>query len=44
MTKKDENRIKQLRELINYYRHLYHTEDKEEISPEALDSLKKELF
>ncbi|KUK97836.1 MAG: DNA ligase [Parcubacteria bacterium 32_520] len=44
MTKKDENRIKQLRELINYYRHLYHTEDKEEISSEALDSLKKELF
>jgi len=43
---KDEakKRIKQLRKVINYHRYLYHVEDKEEISPEALDSLKKELF
>ncbi len=37
-------RIEKLRKEINYYRYLYHVLDKEEISPEALDSLKKELF
>jgi len=37
-------RIEGLRELINRYRYLYHVLDKEEISPAALDSLKKELF
>jgi len=37
-------RVKKLRGLINYHRHLYHVEDKEEISEAALDSLKKELF
>ncbi|MFA5232293.1 MAG: NAD-dependent DNA ligase LigA [Candidatus Paceibacterota bacterium] len=37
-------RIERLRELINRYRYLYHVLDKEEISPAALDSLKKELF
>jgi len=37
-------RIEKLKKLINYYRYLYHVEDKEEISQPALDSLKKELF
>ncbi len=36
-------RIQKLRELINHYRYQYHVMDVEEISPEALDSLKKEL-
>ena len=36
-------RIQKLRELINHYRYQYHVMDIEEISPEALDSLKKEL-
>ncbi|MBM3206166.1 MAG: NAD-dependent DNA ligase LigA [Candidatus Staskawiczbacteria bacterium] len=37
-------RITKLKETINYHRHLYHVQDKQEISDEALDSLKKELF
>ena len=37
-------RIKKLRETINHYRYLYHVKDVSEISDEALDSLKKELF
>lgn len=37
-------RIVKLRESINHHRELYHVYDKEEISPEALDSLKHELF
>ncbi len=36
-------RIQKLRELIDHYRYQYHVLDIEEISPEALDSLKKEL-
>lgn len=36
-------RIDKLRVAINRYRHLYHVEDKEEISAEALDALKHEL-
>lgn len=36
-------RVEKLRETIDYYRYLYHVEDKEEISQEALDSLKDEL-
>ena len=32
-----------LKKAVNHYRFLYHVEDKEEISPEALDSLKYEL-
>lgn len=32
-----------LREVINYHRYLYHVLDKQEISDEALDSLKHEL-
>ena len=37
------NRVTQLHEVINYHRHLYHVENKSEISEEALDSLKDEL-
>ncbi len=37
-------RAVKLRKEINHYRYLFHVLDKEEISPEALDSLKKELF
>src|SRR5690606_34904604 len=36
-------RVEKLRETIDRYRYLYHVENKEEISPEALDSLKHEL-
>jgi len=36
-------RVKKLRETINHYRYQYHVLDIEEISPEALDSLKDEL-
>ena len=36
-------RIKKLRKVINYHRYLYHVLDKQEISDEALDSLKYEL-
>jgi DNA ligase (NAD+) len=32
-----------LKKAVNHYRTLYHVYDKEEISPEALDSLKREL-
>jgi len=37
-------RIKHLRKVIDRHRYLYHVLDREEISAEALDSLKKELF
>src|SRR3989338_1494962 len=37
------DRIKRLRDAIDYHRYLYHVLDKPEISEEALDSLKKEL-
>ncbi len=37
------DRASKLRELINYHRYLYHVEDREEITPAALDSLKNEL-
>lgn len=37
------NRIAKLRQVINHHRYLYHVEDRQEISDEALDSLKKEL-
>jgi len=36
-------RIKKLKEAINKHRYLYHVLNQEEISPEALDSLKMEL-
>ncbi|MEK7600376.1 MAG: NAD-dependent DNA ligase LigA [Patescibacteria group bacterium] len=38
------DRIAKLREAIDRHRYLYHVEDKQELSDEALDSLKKELF
>jgi DNA ligase (NAD+) len=38
------NRIGKLKKLINHHRYLYHVLDRQEISEEALDSLKKELF
>jgi DNA ligase (NAD+) len=37
-------RVQKLRESINHHRYQYHVLDKQEISEEALDSLKKELF
>src|SRR3989344_4973175 len=37
-------RIEKLRKVVNYHRYLYHVLDKQEISEEAVDSLKKELF
>lgn len=37
-------RIDNLKKTINYHRYLYHIEDRQEISEQALDSLKKELF
>jgi DNA ligase (NAD+) len=37
------DRIQKLRDLINHYRYQYHVLDIEDISPEALDSLKNEL-
>ncbi len=39
-----EERVRKLRTEINKYRYAYHVLDKELISPDALDSLKKELF
>jgi len=41
--KEAKTRVKKLRELINYHRYLYHVLDRQEISDEALDSLKNEL-
>jgi DNA ligase (NAD+) len=44
--KKEEvkKRIEKLKKVIRRHRYLYHVEDKQEISPEALDSLKHELY
>ncbi|MEK7507617.1 MAG: NAD-dependent DNA ligase LigA [Patescibacteria group bacterium] len=45
MNKKSaKDRIEHLKKLINRHRYLYHVLDAQEISVEALDSLKKELF
>jgi DNA ligase (NAD+) len=45
MTKAEvKNRIEKLKETIDHHRYLYHVLDRQEISQEALDSLKKELF
>ena len=45
MTKDEaKKRIEKLKKEINYHRYLYHVLDRQEISDEALDSLKKELF
>ncbi|MBX4200367.1 NAD-dependent DNA ligase LigA [Candidatus Parcubacteria bacterium] len=41
--KEVKTRIEKLRETINKHRYLYHVLNQEEISPEALDSLKDEL-
>ncbi|MBI3632990.1 MAG: NAD-dependent DNA ligase LigA [Candidatus Vogelbacteria bacterium] len=41
--KKIKERIAKLREVINHQRYLYHVLDKQEMSDEALDSLKYEL-
>ncbi len=41
---KVKKRIEKLKEIINYHRYLYHVLDKQEISDEALDSLKHELY
>jgi DNA ligase (NAD+) len=42
--KEAQKRIEKLKKLIEKHRYLYHVLDRTEISPEALDSLKKELF
>lgn len=42
--KEVQERVKKLRGLIRHHRYLTHVEDRQEISEEALDSLKKELF
>ena len=42
--KEAKERVEKLRETINHHRYLYHVLDKQEISDEALDSLKHELF
>ncbi|HOX29849.1 MAG TPA: NAD-dependent DNA ligase LigA [Candidatus Paceibacterota bacterium] len=45
MTKKEaKTRIGKLKTLINRYRYAYHVMDRQEISDEALDSLKKEIY
>lgn len=45
MTKEQiKQRIEKLKAEINHHRYLYHVLDKEEISPSALDALKRELF
>lgn len=41
---KARGRVAKLREVINYHRYLYHVEDRQEISDDALDSLKDELI
>ena len=38
-----ENRIKELREIINYHSHLYYTMDESEISDFEYDALMQEL-
>lgn len=42
--KKIVERLEKLKKTINHHRYLYHVLDKQEISDEALDSLKNELF
>jgi NAD-dependent DNA ligase len=44
MTRKEvKKRIEKLKREINHHRYLYHVLDKQEISDDALDSLKHEL-
>jgi len=42
-SKEIKERLEQLKKTIEYHRYLYHVLDKQEISDEALDSLKREL-
>ncbi len=42
--KEAKKRIEKLRQIINHHRYLYHVLDRQEISDEALDSLKHELW
>ncbi len=42
--KETKNRIEKLKKVIDYHRYLYHVLDRQEISDEALDSLKHELY
>ncbi len=42
--KEARKRIEKLKDLINHHRYKYHVLNEEEISQEALDSLKKELY
>lgn len=42
--KEAKKRIEKLKEVIKHHRYLYHVLDKQEISEDALDSLKHELF
>ncbi|GAJ16974.1 unnamed protein product, partial [marine sediment metagenome] len=45
MTKSEaQKRIEKLKKVINYHRYLYHVCNKQEISQEALDSLKHEIY
>ena len=45
MNKKEvKQRIEKLKKVIRHHRYLYHVLDKQEISPEVLDSLKHELY
>lgn len=45
MTREEaKKRIEKLKKEINYHRYLYHVLDRQEISDEALDSLKHELY
>jgi len=41
---KAKKRIEKLKELINHHRYLYHVRDQQEISDEAFDCLKHELY
>ncbi len=41
--KKAKARAEKLREILNHHRHLYHVEDKPEISDQAYDSMEEEL-
>ncbi|MEX0869948.1 MAG: NAD-dependent DNA ligase LigA [Candidatus Spechtbacterales bacterium] len=41
--KQAKERINRLKRIINHHRYLYHVKDKQEISDDALDSLKNEL-
>jgi len=45
MNKKEiKQRIEKLKKVIRHHRYLYHVLNKQEISPDALDSLKHELY